>query len=105
MKSRILMLSAIVILSLVFSECGGGAVDWTDASGNFWLFGGVFFDLASGSVSYFNDLWEYSPTTGEWAWMAGSASQNQSGTYGTQGTAAPATYPGDENILLVGPMG
>ena len=90
------------------------AANWTDSSGNFWLFGG--FCLASseeGNVItsvYFNDLWEMNPSTNEWAWMAGSntpcvsgSSSNpsggnffsgQPGVYGTLGTPAAGNIPG-----------
>jgi len=74
----------------------GGSITWVDAAGNLWLFGG------SGAVPqnapfsqygyYFNDLWKYSG--GEWAWMSGSSTPNQTGTYGTQVTPAPGNVPG-----------
>jgi len=67
------------------------AVSWTDASGNFWLFGGYGCDLI-GSLGMLNDLWEYS--AGEWAWMSGAQVSNQSGIYGTQGKSAPGNIPG-----------
>jgi hypothetical protein len=60
---------------------------WTDASGNFWLFGGT-----AGGGSYFSDLWRYS--AGEWTWMSGSNLQNQAGSYGTLGVAATSNVPG-----------
>ena len=50
-----------------------GAISWTDAKGNLWLFGGFGSDGA-GNVGYLNDLWEFSPSTSEWAWMSGSSS-------------------------------
>ena len=66
-----------------------GAVAWTDSSGNFWLFGGSLDPLdASGLL---NDLWKYS--SGEWTWVGGSNAPNQTGTHGTQGTAAPGNVP------------
>src|ERR1700678_2929874 len=34
-----------------------GAAQWTDGSGNLWLFGGNGYD-ASGDLGYLNDLWE-----------------------------------------------
>jgi N-acetylneuraminic acid mutarotase len=37
------------------------AASWTDAKGNFWLFGGDGSD-ASGNVSELNDLWVYQPS-------------------------------------------
>jgi len=59
---------------------------WTDASGNFWLFGG--------SGGFLNDLWRYNPGTNQWAWMKGTNLGNQNGIYGTQGVSAPANNPG-----------
>ncbi|MBZ5701090.1 MAG: hypothetical protein LAN84_04525 [Acidobacteriia bacterium] len=67
------------------------AAGWTDASGNFWVFGGFGFDSA-GTLSVLNDLWKYS--AGQWTWMAGSNLVGQKGTYGTQGTASASNYPG-----------
>lgn len=66
-----------------------GATSWTDNSGNFWLFGGA----GPGSLGL-NDLWKYSTSTNQWAWMSGSATPNQSGVYGTMGTAAASNLPG-----------
>jgi len=67
-----------------------GAVGWTDAKGNFWLFGGFTF-----SQEYFNDLWEFNPSTNQWAWMGGSTTQvSQPGVYGTLGTPAAGNIPG-----------
>lgn len=68
-----------------------GAVSWTDASGNFWLFGGTAAP-SSTSDNYFNDLWKYS--AGQWTWMGGSNTYNQAGIYGTKGVAAPGNIPG-----------
>ncbi len=69
-----------------------GGTSWTDASGNFWLFGGYFHNEASGVVDHFNDLWEY--RSGQWTWVSGSNSPDQSGTYGTLGTPGSTTVPG-----------
>ncbi|MBB1286573.1 T9SS type A sorting domain-containing protein [Flavisolibacter sp. BT320] len=68
-----------------------GAVSWTDASGNFWLFGG--YGLA-GSGGILNDLWKYNPSTGEWAWVSGDNITGQPGVYGPKGTAASTNKPG-----------
>jgi N-acetylneuraminic acid mutarotase len=62
-----------------------GAVSWTDKSGNLWLFGGG---------GYSNDLWKYTPSTGEWTWMGGSNTGNQPGVYGTKGVPAAGNVPG-----------
>jgi len=70
------------------------AVTWTDAEGNFWLFGG--FVLGSQGFDYRNDLWKFSQ--GQWTWISGSASTNQPGTYGTLGTAAPGNIPGARGL-------
>ena len=67
------------------------AVSWTDASGNFWLFGGFGRDSA-GLVGHLNDLWKWDGTN--WTWVSGSNIRNSSGTYGTKGTAAAANVPG-----------
>jgi Galactose oxidase, central domain len=68
-------------------------VSWTDASGNFWLFGGFGYD-GSGNIGFLNDLWEY--TGGNWVWVSGGTTNlaNQNGVYGTPGTASPSNVPG-----------
>jgi N-acetylneuraminic acid mutarotase len=70
-----------------------GAVSWSDGSGNFWLFGGRGHD-STGAVGVLNDLWRYSPGTGQWTWMNGSNLQGAAGVYGTLGTAAAGNVPG-----------
>ncbi|MGA2085225.1 MAG: kelch repeat-containing protein [Terracidiphilus sp.] len=84
-----------------------GATSWIDGSGNFWLFGGSGFD-AKGNPTALNDLWEFSPSTNEWAWMGGGTTSTgcityrlglvvcggQPGVYGTLGTAAAGNIPG-----------
>jgi N-acetylneuraminic acid mutarotase len=67
------------------------SMSWIDMNGNFWLFGG--YNLSgSGQPTAFNDLWEFSG--GQWTWVAGSSTVNQTATYGTQGTAASTNEPG-----------
>lgn len=73
------------------------AVSWTDASGNFWLFGGYGYDGESpATLGFLNDLWEYNPTTGTWTFVSGGTTNvaNQNGNYGAQGTAASTNMPG-----------
>ncbi|MGA3161391.1 MAG: kelch repeat-containing protein [Terracidiphilus sp.] len=74
----------------------GGASSWTDSSGNFWLFGGFGGNgfSSEGYLSDFNDLWEFNPSSGEWTWMSGSSTTDQSGVYGTLGTPAAVNIPG-----------
>lgn len=61
----------------------------TDASGMFWLYGGV-----SHADSLRNDLWQYNPTTNQWTWVHGSKVANQRGVYGVKGTPAATNTPG-----------
>ena len=73
-----------------------GSSNWTDSHGNLWLFGGGGFD-ANGNNGNLNDLWEFSPTTNEWAWVGGSStvgSNGPPGVYGTLGTPATGNIPG-----------
>ncbi|MGA9062239.1 MAG: kelch repeat-containing protein [Terracidiphilus sp.] len=72
---------------------------WTDASGNFWLFGGKGYDSAD-DEGYLNDLWKFSPATGYWMWVTGSNFAGQQGTYGTLGTAAAGNTPGARSAAV-----
>jgi N-acetylneuraminic acid mutarotase len=93
----------------------GGAISWTDAAGNFWLFGGNGYALEN-VLGNLNDLWEYMPTTGEWIWQGGGTTVNQAGDYGVKGKASASNWPGnrvlgagwadgDENLWLFGGYG
>lgn len=42
----------------------------------------------------FNDMWRYSPASGEWTWVDGSNTVSAKGVYGDQGAAAAANVPG-----------
>ncbi len=66
---------------------------WIDTSGNLWLFGGIGYGSA-GAVGELNDLWRYSPSSGQWTWVGGGNGNNAAGVYGTQGTAAAGNVPG-----------
>jgi N-acetylneuraminic acid mutarotase len=71
-------------------------VSWSDTSGNLWLFGGYGND-STGTVRSLNDLWEFDPSlgsNGEWTWMGGSSTGNQSGVYGALGKTASTNIPG-----------
>lgn len=69
------------------------AVSWVDNSGNFWLFGGSGL-AASGVSGNLNDLWRYTPSTGQWTWMSGANTRNAAGNYGVQNVAAASNVPG-----------
>lgn len=64
------------------------AITWTDASGDFWLFGGQGHDR-NGTFGRLNDLWKYSVATGLWTWVSGSDVINQAGVYAGPATLAP----------------
>jgi N-acetylneuraminic acid mutarotase len=74
-----------------------GGVSWIDKSGNLWIFGGIGYD-SNGGGQLLNDLWEYS--NGQWTWVSGSNTGDQSGIYGTQGHTAPANVPGARNLAI-----
>ncbi len=63
------------------------AVSWKDDGWNLWLFGG----------NSFNDLWKYDVLSGQWTWISGSSGASKTGTYGSQGIAAPSNTPGSRS--------
>jgi N-acetylneuraminic acid mutarotase len=65
---------------------------WTDASGNTWIFGGQGFDGA-GSFGELSDLWEYTPGNGQWTWISGFSTADHN-PVGTLGTGAVGNTPG-----------
>jgi hypothetical protein len=73
------------------SRWGGNG--WIDASGNLWLFGGWGLDsTGTNGNGALNDFWVYTPNStptqlGTWAWVKGSNTGAQNGTYGSE------TYP------------
>jgi len=67
---------------------------WTDAQGNLWLFGGQTIDANHSYGSGSNDLWRYSPITGNWTWMAGSSLDNAPNSYGILGVPSATATPG-----------
>lgn len=77
------------------------AVSWRDGQDNLWLFGGEGQD-ANGNVGSLNDLWRFTPSSNEWAWMGGSNTlravngsvEGQLGVYGTLGVPSAANVPG-----------
>ncbi|NBB20016.1 T9SS type A sorting domain-containing protein [Runella sp. CRIBMP] len=55
---------------------------FTDANGDFWIFGGQHYNDDDDSF-YLNDLWKYNFATNRWVWMSGTQSYNHKGSYGT----------------------
>jgi len=69
-----------------------GAISWTDAAGNLWLFGGSGY--AASRFGSLSDLWEFSSITNQWTWMKGDSITNVNSMYGVQGITAPTNNPG-----------
>jgi N-acetylneuraminic acid mutarotase len=79
------------------------ATNWTDTSGNLWLFGGIqlYSTNSYGPGAYCNDTWEFNPSANEWAWMNGNPVWAASfgncdfpdGTWGVLGTPAAGNIP------------
>jgi N-acetylneuraminic acid mutarotase len=82
-------------------------VSWTDSSNHLWLFGG---GAPAGALNYdsLNDLWEFNPSTNEWAWIDGGGTMGcitsyacgQSGVYGTLGVPASENVPGGRQAAV-----
>lgn len=75
----------------------GGAANWADSSGNLWLLGGYGW-ITPSNLGDLNDLWEYSTSTNEWAWMGGSdldppATGIDAGVYGKVGISSSSNIP------------
>ncbi|MCW3120004.1 MAG: Kelch repeat type 2-containing protein [Chitinophagaceae bacterium] len=70
-----------------------GAVSWSDAAGNLWLFGGLG-QATTGLNGLLNDIWKYNPFTNQWTWVNGNNTINGFGIYGVQGTPASGNSPG-----------
>ena len=70
-----------------------GACSWTDALGNFYLFGGYGY-ATTGIPGRLNDLWKYDPVTNQWTWINGSNVIDITAVYGALAIADPANTPG-----------
>ena len=78
-----------------------GSATWTDASGNFWLFGGRGNDAVIPPTRLLlNDLWKYDLATNEWTWVSGDSIAEKKGIYGTIGVADPANKPGGRTVSV-----
>ena len=71
---------------------------WTDKSGNIWISGGSGYD-AAGTFGNLTDLWEFNPSSQQWAWMGGSKTAtpefgNAPVDYGILGVPSAANGPG-----------
>jgi hypothetical protein len=73
-------------------------ISWTDATGNFWLYGGFGIDSA-GVTGDLSDIWKYDGT--QWTWVGGPDLSGQLPVYGTQGVAASGNTPGGRDGSVV----
>ncbi len=71
---------------------------WTDASGNFWLFGGWHNNASKGnSEEALSDLWKYQVKTGLWTWEGGSKEAGVASVVGVLGQASAHSMPGSRS--------
>ncbi len=70
--------------------------EWTDAAGNFYLYGGLDYNFQTQA-----DLWRYDPAANEWTWLNGPGGTGGAPVYGTRGVAAPANQPGDRGYGML----
>jgi N-acetylneuraminic acid mutarotase len=71
-----------------------GSSGWIDSGGNLWLFGGYGIASSGSALQYLNDLWQFNPTTRQWAWISGSNTASSPGVYGTISVTSPTNVPG-----------
>lgn len=57
-----------------------------------YMFGGYGMALSGSSKTYYNDLWEFDLSTGNWTWIKGD-NNNPTAVWGTQGVAAAGNKP------------
>lgn len=78
-----------------------GPVSWVDQSGDLWLFGGWGVPVGTTFEDQLDDLWQYNPSSKEWAWMGGTYPyMGQPGVYGTRGTPAAGNMPGSREFAV-----
>ena len=75
-----------------------GAYMWLDSAKNLWLYGGYGEDSAGGYGGSLGDLWEYSTSINQWAFVSGSTIKNQNGNYGIVGTPSTTKFPGSRSF-------
>jgi gliding motility-associated-like protein len=64
------------------------SITWTDAQGNFWLYGGIH-------IAYKADLWRFDPNTLQWTWMQGNSTNgNIPPVHGAPNVPAATNTPG-----------
>lgn len=81
------------------------ATSWTDASGNFYVFGGSGYSTELSAASDLNDLWMFDGTS--WTFISfgnsyniDGSGKNLPGVYGNQGDANIANHPGSRHLAV-----
>ena len=74
-------------------------VSWTDANGNFWLFGGIGYASTKYS-GFLNDLWKFDNSLKQWVWINGDSTDNTSAIYGSKGKASALNNPGGRSDCM-----
>ncbi|MBN1524921.1 MAG: hypothetical protein JW904_10580 [Spirochaetales bacterium] len=93
-----------------------GSAYWTDAEGNFWLFGGNGYSKISSGAGTLQDLWKYTVADNTWTWVSGGDNIYLKSVFGTRGVAHADNVPGSRrdcaffkdstgNFLLFGGWG
>ena len=79
------------------------AAAWFDASGNFWLFGGIENSPSGDPMPlYLNDLWKYDVAHDLWTWVGGANAGDQLDALGVYATTpSTANIPGGRGEMAV----
>jgi N-acetylneuraminic acid mutarotase len=72
-----------------------------DSLGNFFLFGGITLNAAGFAGA--NDLWFYSPLSGQWTWVSGSSIGDSLGSYGAIASVTADNAPGARSAAAAWP--
>ncbi len=74
---------------------GYNGIQWTDGSGNLWLYGGYGVNsLTDIGTSTLSELWSYTSSSTQWTYLGGNSVYYATPVYGIQGTAATGNLPG-----------
>src|SRR5438132_118285 len=96
-EAALIQRERLAVLMMCGNSTAAIGVAWMDKNGNLWVFGGGGLD-STGTSGSLNDLWKFDGTN--WTWLSGSNTVNQSGVYGTKGTAASSNLPGAREGLI-----
>jgi len=67
---------------------------WKDNAGNFYLFGGLRYDVNSScALKGYNDVWKYEIANNNWVWIGGDSAFNTSGNYSPECVTTSLNIP------------